>query len=78
MVKKYLDVPEGERFCSDCNTALEEIGESFVRRELQFKPASIKVVEYYSRNYRCPACSPDVTARRLYRAGMERATCFMV
>lgn len=65
VVKKYLDVPEEERFCPDCNTALEEIGETFVRRELQFKPASFKVVEYYSRNYKCPACRPDVTTPKI-------------
>lgn len=58
--KKYLDVPEEERFCPECNTPLEEIGETFVRRELKYKPASFKVVEYYSKNYKCPACSPNV------------------
>ena len=57
--KKFLDVPEEERFCSDCNTALVEIGETFVRRELKFKPASFKIVEYYSKNYKCPECSPS-------------------
>ena len=58
--KKYLDIPEEERFCPECNTPLEEIGETFVRRELKYKPASFKVVEYYSKNYKCPACSPNL------------------
>ena len=58
--KKYLDVPEGERFCPDCESPLLEIGETFVRRELKFKPASFKVVEYYSKNYKCPKCSPNL------------------
>lgn len=57
--KKYLDIPEEERFCADCNTPLELLGETFVRRELVFRPATFKVVEYYSKNYRCPSCSPD-------------------
>jgi len=64
---KYLDIPEEERFCKDCGTALEFFGTTFVRRELVFKPASFKVVEYHSRNYRCPACTPDKTVPKLFR-----------
>ena len=55
--KKYLDLDDGERVCPVCNTALEEIGEEFVRRELVFIPAKLKVYEYYSKNYTCPECS---------------------
>lgn len=58
--KKYLDVPEEERFCPDCGSPLLETGETFVRRELKFKPASFKVAEYYSKNYKCPKCSPNL------------------
>ena len=55
--KKYLDLADGEKVCPVCNTALEEIGEEFVRRELVFIPAKLKVYEYYSKNYACPECS---------------------
>ena len=55
--KKYLDLDDGEKVCPVCNTALEEIGEEFVRRELVFIPAKLKVYEYYSKNYTCPECS---------------------
>ena len=55
--KKYLDLDDGEKVCPVCNTALEEIGEAFVRRELVFIPAKLKVYEYYSKNYTCPECS---------------------
>ena len=55
--KKYLDLSDGEKVCPVCNTALEEIGEEFVRRELVFIPAKLKVYEYYSKNYTCPECS---------------------
>ena len=55
--KKYLDLADGEKVCPVCNTALEEIGEEFVRRELVFIPAKLKVYEYYSKNYTCPECS---------------------
>lgn len=60
VIKKYLDISEEERFCPECNSPLEEIGETFVRRELKFRPASFKVVEYYSKNYKCPKCSPNL------------------
>lgn len=55
--KKYLDIADGEKVCPVCNTALEVIGEEFVRRELVFIPAKLKVYEYYSKNYTCPECS---------------------
>lgn len=55
--KKYLDLDDGEKVCPVCNTALEEIGEEFVRRELVFILAKLKVYEYYSKNYTCPECS---------------------
>ena len=55
--KKYLDLPESEKTCPVCGTALKQIGEEFVRRELVFIPAKLKVREYYSRSYECPQCS---------------------
>ena len=55
--KKYLDLLEAEKTCPICGTALKQIGEEFVRRELVFVPAKLKVREYYSRNYECPQCS---------------------
>ena len=55
--KKYLDLDDGEKVCPVCNTILEKIGEEFVRRELVFIPAKLKVYEYYSKNYTCPECS---------------------
>ena len=57
VTKEYLDIPEKDRFCPVCNTPLKKIGEEFVRRELVFIPAKLKVVEYYSINYECPECS---------------------
>jgi transposase len=54
--KVYLDLPEEEKICRECGTPLEPIGEEFVRRELKFIPAKLKVIEYYSRNYNCPVC----------------------
>ena len=55
--KEYLDLSEKEKNCPVCGTALKQIGEEFVRRELVFIPARLKVREYYSRNYECLQCS---------------------
>lgn len=57
--KKYLDIPENERVCSECGTELKYIGEEFVRRELVYHPGFFTVTEFYSKNYECPNCSPD-------------------
>ena len=54
--KKYLELSEEEKLCPVCGTPLKEIGEEFVRRELVFVPAKLKVYEYYSKNYECPQC----------------------
>ena len=55
--KEYLDLSEKEKNCPVCGTALKQIGEEFVRRELVFIPARLKVREYYSMNYECLQCS---------------------
>ena len=54
--KVYLDLPEGKKTCQECGTPLKEIGKEFVRRELDFIPAKLKIIEYYSINYTCPTC----------------------
>lgn len=56
VVKEYLDLSEEEKVCPQCGTPLEQIGEEFVRREIRFVPAKIKIIEYYSLNYKCPSC----------------------
>ncbi len=51
-----LELPEEEQLCPVCSTHLEPIGQDFVRRELEYIPAKVKVVEYYSTHYGCPEC----------------------
>ena len=57
VIKKYIDIPEEDKTCPVCSTPLVKIGEEFVRRELVFIPAKLKVVKIYSFNYSCPECS---------------------
>ena len=57
VIKKNIDIPEEDKTCPVCSTPLVKIGDEFVRRELVFIPAKLKVVEIYSFNYSCPECS---------------------
>lgn len=69
----FLDVPEGERICSVCGTAMETIGTEFVRRELKFIPAKVKVIEYYSVNYGCPKCRKEAALPQIKKGKDGRA-----
>lgn len=51
-----LELPEEEQICPQCGTQLEVIGQEVVRRELQYIPAKVTVIEYISTHYGCPDC----------------------
>ena len=54
--KVVIPLPEEEQICPVCGTQMILIGEEYVRRELEFIPATCKVIEYYSQSYGCPSC----------------------
>lgn len=54
--KVVIHLPEEEQVCPVCGTQMALIGEEYVRRELEFVPATCKVIEYYSQSYGCPSC----------------------
>ena len=54
--KVIIPLPEEDRACPVCGTQMVLIGEEYVRRELEFIPATCKVIEYYSQSYGCPSC----------------------
>ena len=56
-VEKVISpLPEEDQICPVCGTQMVLIGEEYVRRELEFIPATCKVIEYYSQSYGCPSC----------------------
>ena len=57
--KVYLDVDEDKRICEICGTALERIGQEFVRREIEIIKPDVKILEYYSVTYGCPKCKKE-------------------
>lgn len=42
--------------CPSCGNSLKEIGTVFVRDELEFIPAQLKVIRYYQTSYECSRC----------------------
>lgn len=54
--KVVVPLPEEDQICPVCDTQMVLIGEEYVRRELEFIPATCKVIEYYSQSYGCPSC----------------------
>ncbi len=57
-----IELPEDELTCPYCNTFLEVIGEEVARRELEYIPAKVKVIEYITVTYSCPQCKKDEEA----------------
>jgi len=56
-VKKVIfNVPEEDLNCPQCGTTLKIMGTKFVRRELEYIPASLNVLEYWEESYECPKC----------------------
>ena len=45
--------------CPECGESLTEIGEEFVRSELNIIPAQVFVVDIYRKVYKCEHCSDD-------------------
>lgn len=42
--------------CPQCGTELKSIGEEFVRSEVEYIPALLKVIDYYRETYECRKC----------------------
>ncbi|MEN6314191.1 MAG: IS66 family transposase [Clostridiaceae bacterium] len=42
--------------CPQCDTALVEVGEEFIRTEVEYIPAKVRVIDYYRQSYECRSC----------------------
>ena len=47
---------EASRTCPRCGEPLKEIGKKFIRDELEYIPAQLKIIKYYQTSYECPEC----------------------
>ena len=54
-------LPAADCHCEWCETTLAPIGKEYVRSEVEFIPAKLKKIEYYTTAYACPQCKADGT-----------------
>lgn len=47
---------EREQICEKCGSTMVKVGEEFVRTEVQFIPAKLKVIDHYRETYECRSC----------------------
>ena len=57
--KKLCTLAEEDRFCEACGSPLYSIGEEFVRTEIEFIPAKIRVIDYYRETFECRKCRKE-------------------
>ena len=58
---------ESEQICDTCGSQMVRVGEEFVRTEVQFIPAKLKVIDHYRETYECRSC------RKKGKTHMEKA-----
>lgn len=49
--KKLCTLAEKDRFCQTCGSPLVSVGEEFVRTEIEFIPAKVRVIDYYRETF---------------------------
>jgi transposase len=54
--KRLCTLVEADRFCEKCETPLVSVGEEFIRTEIEFIPAKIRVIDYYRETFECRTC----------------------
>lgn len=54
--KRLCTLDERDRFCDTCGSPLSLVGEEFVRTELEFIPAKVRVIDVYRETYECRPC----------------------
>lgn len=54
--KVICTLNEEERICPQCKDSLTPIGREFIRTEIEFIPAKIRVLDYYRESYECKTC----------------------
>lgn len=60
-----LDIPDNEKICSYCGSALRKMGKKFLRKEIVTTQKTIKVVHYYAYTYTCDNCEKNEGVSRI-------------
>ena len=64
-----LTLPEKDRECPKCGHGLSPVGKEYVRTEVQFIPAQLKVLEIYRETYECRQCKKS-GAKMMVKTGI--------
>ncbi|ABN51752.1 MAG TPA: IS66 family transposase ISCth11 [Hungateiclostridium thermocellum] len=54
--KRLCTLAEEDRYCEACGTDLVSVGKEFIRTEIEFIPAKIRVIDYYRETFECRTC----------------------
>ena len=54
--KRMMKMHPDDIYCSVCGNEMKLVGEEFVRTEVEFIPAQLKVIDYYREVYECRRC----------------------
>ena len=54
--ERVITLPEDERICKRCGTQLISMGREKIRTEVQFIPATVKVIDFYRESFQCLEC----------------------
>ncbi|GLB29109.1 transposase [Lacrimispora amygdalina] len=54
--KRLCTLDQEDRFCETCETDLVSVGEEFIRTEIEFIPAKVRVIDYYRETFECRTC----------------------
>src|SRR5699024_7429085 len=54
-------IDEREQICDKCGSTMVKVGEEFVRTEVQFIPAKLKVIDHYRETYESRSCRKNGT-----------------
>ena len=57
--ERLITLPEEERVCKRCGTALTSMGKEKIRTEIEFIPAKVNVIDYYRESFQCLACRKE-------------------
>ena len=54
--EQVITLPEDQRVCKRCGAPLTSMGKEKIRTEVQFIPATIKVIDFYRETFQCLEC----------------------
>ena len=54
--ERLITLPEDERTCKRCGAELTSMGREKIRTEVQFIPATVKIIDFYRESFQCLEC----------------------